>query len=67
MAIVTHLMARSFGKPMVLLPSVVVARHQYAHAVACATLKPKKEKAMKADVYERRVGVSALCSEYRYR
>jgi 4,5-dihydroxyphthalate decarboxylase len=28
MAIVTYLMARSFGKPMVLLPHVVVARHQ---------------------------------------
>ncbi len=33
MAIVTYLMARSFGKPMVLLPHVVVARHQYVHAV----------------------------------
>ena len=33
MAIVTYLMAKSFGKPMVLLPNVVVARYQYAHAV----------------------------------
>ena len=33
MAIVTYLMARSFGKPMVLLPSVVLARFQHAHAL----------------------------------
>ena len=38
MAIVTYLMAKSFEKPMVLLPSVVVARHQYAHAVYRADL-----------------------------
>ena len=30
LAIVTYLMAKSFGKPMVLLPSVVVARFQHA-------------------------------------
>ena len=43
MAIVTYLMARSFGKPMVLLPDVVVARFQHAHALYNArrgTLKP---------------------------
>jgi 4,5-dihydroxyphthalate decarboxylase len=33
MAVVTYLMAKRFGKPMVLLPSVVVAR--FAHAYAC--------------------------------
>ena len=33
MAIVTYLMAKSFGKPMVLLPSVVVARFQHAYAL----------------------------------
>src|SRR5947209_17443267 len=33
MAIVTYLMAKSFGKPMVLLPCVVVARFQYAFAL----------------------------------
>jgi 4,5-dihydroxyphthalate decarboxylase len=33
MAIVTYLMAKSFGKPMVLLPSVVVARFQHGHAL----------------------------------
>src|SRR3954468_18024876 len=33
MAIVTYLMARSFGKPMVLLPCVVMARSQHAFAL----------------------------------
>jgi 4,5-dihydroxyphthalate decarboxylase len=33
MAIVTYLMAKSFGKPMVLLPSVVLARFQHAYAL----------------------------------
>ena len=33
MAIVTYLMAKSFGKPMVLLPNVVLARFQHAHAL----------------------------------
>ena len=36
MAIVTYLMAKSFGKPMVLLPNVVVARFQHApRALQC--------------------------------
>ena len=38
MAIVTYLMAKSFGKPMVLLPSVVVARFQHAYALYNAEL-----------------------------
>ena len=33
MAIVTYLMAKSFGKPMVLLPNVVVARFQHGYAL----------------------------------
>src|SRR4029077_15393098 len=33
MAIVTYLMAKSVGKPMVLLPNVVLARFQHAHAL----------------------------------
>ncbi len=33
MAIVTYLMARSFDKPMMLLPDVVVARFQHAYAL----------------------------------
>src|ERR1700760_4894798 len=38
MAIVTYLMAKAFGKPMVLLPNVVVARFQHAHALYNAKL-----------------------------
>jgi 4,5-dihydroxyphthalate decarboxylase len=56
MAIVTFLMAKSFGKPMVLLPNIVVARHQYAHAVYRAdlgTLKPR-------DLERRRVGIRSF-------
>ena len=33
MAIVTYLMAKSFGKPMVLVPNVVLARFQHAFAL----------------------------------
>ena len=33
MAIVTYLMAKSFDKPMVLLPHVVMARFQHGHAL----------------------------------
>src|SRR6202140_4513416 len=33
MAIVTYLMAKSFNKPMVLLPNVVLARFQHGHAL----------------------------------
>jgi 4,5-dihydroxyphthalate decarboxylase len=38
MAIVTYLMAKSFGKPMVLLPCVVMARCQHAFALYNARL-----------------------------
>src|ERR1700761_7884740 len=38
MAIVTYLMAKSFGKPMVLLPSVVVWRSQHGYALYNARL-----------------------------
>jgi 4,5-dihydroxyphthalate decarboxylase len=38
MAVVTYLMAKSFGKPMVLLPAVVMARFQHAYAVYRAEL-----------------------------
>jgi 4,5-dihydroxyphthalate decarboxylase len=56
MAIVTYLMAKSFGKPMVLLPNVVVARFQHAYAVYRAelgTLKPR-------DLEGRRVGIRSF-------
>jgi 4,5-dihydroxyphthalate decarboxylase len=56
MAIVTYLMAKSFGKPMVLLPNVVVARFQHAHALYDAklgTLRP-------ADLNGKRVGIRSF-------
>jgi 4,5-dihydroxyphthalate decarboxylase len=56
MAIVTYLMAKSFGKPMVLLPSVVVARFQYTRALYNArlgTLKP-------VDLNGKRVGIRSF-------
>src|ERR1700710_2975044 len=37
MAIVTYLMVKSLGKPMVLLPNVVMARFQHAYALYNAT------------------------------
>src|SRR3981081_4202764 len=56
MAIVTYLMARSFGKPMVLLPNVVLARFQHAYALYNArhgTLKP-------AELNGKRVGIRSF-------
>src|SRR5882762_7473092 len=56
MAIVSYLMARSFGKPMVLLPSVVLARFQHAYALYNAkqgTLTP-------ADLHNKRVGIRSF-------
>jgi 4,5-dihydroxyphthalate decarboxylase len=56
MAIVTYLMAKSFGKPMVLLPNVVVTRSQHGHAlynVKHGTLKP-------ADLTGKRVGIRSF-------
>lgn len=56
LAIVTYLMAKSFEKPMVLLPNVVVARFQHGHALYNAkrgTLKP-------ADLNGKRVGIRSF-------
>jgi 4,5-dihydroxyphthalate decarboxylase len=56
MAIVTYLTAKAVGKPMVLLPSVVVARFQHAHALYNAqlgTLRP-------ADLNGKRVGIRSF-------
>jgi len=56
MAIVTYLMAKSFGKPMVLLPNVVVARFQHAYALYNA-----KQGMMKpADLNGKRVGIRSF-------
>jgi 4,5-dihydroxyphthalate decarboxylase len=56
MAIVTYLMARSFGKPMVLLPSVVLARFQHAHACYNASLGMLAP----ADLNHKRVGIRSF-------
>jgi 4,5-dihydroxyphthalate decarboxylase len=56
MAIVTYLMARSVAKPMVLLPSVVVARFQQPYAVyreALGDLRP-------GDLKGKRVGIRSF-------
>jgi 4,5-dihydroxyphthalate decarboxylase len=56
MAIVTYLMAKSVGKPMVLLPSVVVWRLQHGYALYNAkqgTLKP-------TDLNGKRVGIRSF-------
>src|ERR1700692_2631856 len=56
MAIVTYLMAKSFGKPMVLLPNVVLARFQHAYALYNAkhgTLTPN-------DLNGKRVGIRSF-------
>ncbi|HEV7637178.1 MAG TPA: hypothetical protein VGO54_17275 [Bradyrhizobium sp.] len=56
MAIVTYLMARSVGKPMVLLPNVVMARFQHAYALYNA-----KQGALKpADLNGKRVGIRSF-------
>jgi len=56
MAIVTYLMAKSFGKPMVLLPNVVLARFQHAYAVYRAELGSLRPR----DLEGRRVGIRSF-------
>jgi 4,5-dihydroxyphthalate decarboxylase len=56
LAIVTYLMAKSFNKPMVLLPSVVVARFQHAFAVYRAELGDLKPR----DLEGKRVGIRSF-------
>jgi 4,5-dihydroxyphthalate decarboxylase len=56
MAIVTYLMAKSFAKPMVLLPNVVVARFQHGHALYNA----KSGTLMPADLNGKRVGIRSF-------
>ncbi len=56
MAIVTYLMARSFGKPMVLLPNVVVARFQHAYAL----YNGKQGLVKPADLNGKRVGIRSF-------
>jgi 4,5-dihydroxyphthalate decarboxylase len=56
MAIVTYLMAKSFGKPMVLLPNVVVARPQHGHALYHA----RSGRLAPADLDGKRVGIRSF-------
>jgi len=56
MAIVTYLMAKSFGKPMVLLPNVVLARFQHAYALYNA----KQGRLKPADLNGKRVGIRSF-------
>jgi 4,5-dihydroxyphthalate decarboxylase len=56
MAIVTYLMAKSFGKPMVLLPNVVLARFQHAYALYNA----KSGTMIPADLNGKRVGIRSF-------
>jgi 4,5-dihydroxyphthalate decarboxylase len=56
MAIVTYLMAKSFAKPMVLLPSVVVARFQHPYAVYRAELGELRP----GDLRGKRVGIRSF-------
>ena len=56
MAIVTYLMAKSFGKPMVLLPDVVLARFQHGHALYNA----KAGKLTPHDLNSKRVGIRSF-------
>jgi 4,5-dihydroxyphthalate decarboxylase len=56
MAIVTYLMAKSFGKPMVLLPCVVMARSQHAFALYNA----KSETLTPRGLNHKRVGIRSF-------
>jgi len=56
MAIVTYLMAKSFGKPMVLLPDVVLARFQHGHAL----YNSKAGKLGPRDLNGKRVGIRSF-------
>jgi len=56
MAIVTYLMAKSFEKPMVLLPDVVLARFQHGHGLYNA----KAGKLRPSDLNGKRVGIRSF-------
>ena len=56
MAIVTYLMAKSAGKPMVLLPDVVLARFQHSYAL----YNSKHGKLTPADLNGKRVGIRSF-------
>ncbi|MCC6610947.1 MAG: hypothetical protein IT515_14895 [Burkholderiales bacterium] len=53
LAIVTYLQARAFGKPLVLLPAVVLGRFQHAYLV----YNPARARLVPSDLPGRRVGI----------
>ena len=56
MAIVTYLIARSFDKPMVLLPAVVMGRFQHRYAL----YNPAKGRLSVSDLAGKRVGIRSF-------
>src|SRR5882757_6740246 len=56
MAVVTYLMAKSVGKPMVLLPNVVLARFQHAYALHHA----RSDELTPRDLNGKRVGIRSF-------
>ncbi len=57
MAIVTYLMAKSFGKPMVLLPNVVVRRRDAADVVAKGEKRFADEEGKRKQLAEGKLGL----------
>jgi 4,5-dihydroxyphthalate decarboxylase len=53
LAIITYLQAKALGKPLVLLPATIVARHQHAYLV----YNPARGELAASDLAGRRVGV----------
>jgi len=41
LSIVTYLLAKAHGKPLVLLPAVIFGRYQHPYLVSCSDLRPK--------------------------
>jgi 4,5-dihydroxyphthalate decarboxylase len=41
LSIVTYLLARAHGKPLVLLPAVIFGRYQHPYLVSCSDLRPE--------------------------
>jgi 4,5-dihydroxyphthalate decarboxylase len=56
MAIVTYLMAKGYDKPMVLMPDVMMARHQYGFAVT----RPSADISGPKDLAGKRVGIRSF-------
>ena len=53
LSIVTYLLARAHGKPLVLLPAVMFGRYQHPYLVSCSDLRPK-------DLEGRRVAIRSV-------